>query len=181
MATNTTANSRLKDILYTIRNISLVAAGVAVLAGVGFLAYAAVHLNSENIRKSVKLEATGQMVKYLERTPRSGTLSHLSWNDKNGHAILEIYASDGNLEAKAFDEDLDGSLLGQGDRLEVILKGGKKVTCFSDKAINSANIETVFKANADPIEDAKISGASDYCGRQFERADSIYQTVMASK
>ena len=181
MATGATAYSRIKDTLYTIRNISLIAVGAATLFGVSFLAYAAFHLNSENIRKSIKLEATGQKVEYLERTSRTGILNWLPWNDDNGHAIVKFYASDGNLEMQAFDGDLDGSLLGQKDRLEVMLKGGKKVTCSLDRAINAAGVETAFSANDDPIETAKNFGARDYCARQFEKADSIYQTVRAAK
>ena len=181
MTTGTMANSRLKGTLYRIRNISLIVGGAAALAGVVFLAYAAVHLNRENIRRSIRLEAAGQIVEYVERTPRSGFLSKLPWNDDNGHAIMEFYSSDKTLEMKAFDEDLDGSLLGQGDRLEVILKGGKKVTCFQYKAINAAGVETAFRADNDPVENAKISGVKNYCMGQLESVDSIYQTVRAAK
>ena len=182
MTTGTTANSSSRNALHVkIMKVSKIAGTAVAFGGLGFLLYAAFQLNSENISINFRLEATGQRVEYLERTPRSGILSKLPWNDDNGHAIIEIYTNDGNLEMKAYDEKLDGSLLGQDDWLEVILTDNKKVTCFPDKAINSAGIKTVFRADNDPVENAKIAGVEGYCMRQLESADSIYKTVRASK
>ena len=122
------------------------------------------------------IEETGQRVEYFERTPRMGILRWLPWNDDNGHAIINFYSNE-TLEMRAYDEDLNGGLFGRNDRLELILKNHKKVTCFSGSVVNSNDVKTEFGFREDPIDNAENSAAAAYCLKYQERADIVYETV----
>ncbi len=144
---------------------------IGILAGIVLTAYAGASINRENIRQAVIIEGGSQLVEYSARTPRRGIVSLLPWNDDNGHAIINY----GN--TMAVDEDYNGSLFDSGDVI-AIKAGGKAVKCLLDKAVNAGGDDVLFTGSSDPIVNAMITGAKNYCESQRVSADTIYQQAI---
>ncbi len=177
MGLESKVSTRSGRIIGVAKDIFAVVAFLGVLSGIVFVAYSGTNINRENIRQTFAIEGSGQRVEYLVRTPRKDLLRLLPWNDSDGHAIIMAYDGNGVKEKETFDEDYDGSLLGESDRV-VISIDGKTVKCFANKAINSKGENVPFVDSRDPILNAMVEGARGYCRTQTDAAEALYMQVL---